>query len=106
LTAYAPRSTATIEVRPVHAVHGVVVSVVGHVDPQGAAILSCRLNGVLDVAPSVVVVDLGAVGEVDQAALEVLAVARERARDVEIDLHLIDRGQPAVRRRLAAAGLL
>jgi len=91
----------------VHAVHGVVVSVVGHVDPQGAAILSCRLNGVLDVAPSVVVVvDLGAVGEVDQAALEVLAVARERARDVEIDLHLIDRGQPAVRRRLAAAGLL
>lgn len=106
MTTHAPHTPATVEIRPVTAIDGVVVSVVGDVDAPGAATLSCRLHGVLDGAPAVVVVDLGAVGALDPAVLEVLAVARERARDDGVSVHLVDRGRLAVRHRLTVAGLV
>lgn len=48
---------------------------------------------------------LAEVSDCVPTGLEVLGVVRERARAAEIGLHLLDRGQPMVRRLLTDAGL-
>jgi anti-anti-sigma factor len=97
---------ALIEVRPVDAAHGVIITVSGALRPSDAAELGHHLHREFDRHPSVVVVDLSAVPSCDRAGVEVLSQFRSRARSAGVALHLVHLGAPAVRRWLAAAGLL
>lgn len=98
-------SGATIEVRPVDAAHGVIVTVSGPLALDGADALSRQLDAELDRRRHVVVLDLSAVPSCDPAGVEVLAQARERARREGVSLHLVHLGAPAARAWLAGAGL-
>ncbi len=104
-----PSPGAGIEVRRVDATGygpgAVLVTVTGD-GRHDAAILSRAPHHAFDDGVPVVVVDLGAAGRCDPAALEVLACARDRARSAGIGLHLLDRGQPVIGHQLAAAGLI
>lgn len=126
-----PSPSATIARRRVGAIDGVVVTVKGAMGPGDATALRHCLDREMDgvrlpaqasrhdpehvrgsdespdthVVPSVVVVDVGEVTACDAAVLEVLVVARERARSSNVGLHILDRGQRTMHQLLHHAGL-
>lgn len=95
---------ATIEVSHVGAVSGAVISVAGVIGRHDAAVLARHLGTVLDAAPAVVVVNLSHLEHCDQAGLDALADARDRAREHSIGLHVVDLAGHASRRWLTHAG--
>jgi anti-anti-sigma regulatory factor len=100
-----PSSPAsTIEVAHVGAVGGAVITVTGVIGPHDAAVLARHLDTVLDADPAVVVVNLSHVEHCDQAGLDALAAARDRARENSIGLHVVDLAGHAPRRWLTHAG--
>jgi anti-anti-sigma regulatory factor len=99
------RRAATIEVRPVDAAHGVMITVTGALESADAAVLGQHLGAELDRGVSVIVVDLSRVPACDPAGIEVLAGARDRARHGEVAMHLVHLGAPGARRWLVESGL-
>lgn len=102
----ASRSGTSIEVRPVDAANGVIITVRGSLGSGDAGALSRHLHTVLDDHPTVVVVDLSAVRTCDPAGTKVLALARNRAREEGIALYLVHLGAPAARHWLTTAALI
>jgi anti-anti-sigma regulatory factor len=94
-----------LDVRPVDAAHGVIVTVTGLLRAADATSLRRTLHGELDRRPSVVVVDLSGVPSCDPAAVDALTAARNRCRREDISMHLVHLGAPAARAWLNAAGL-
>lgn len=82
---------ATIDVRR-EPPSGVVVTVLGVVGRNDAAILSSRLHTELDAAPDFVVVDLSQVLCVALVCRNVLATVHERARALGVALAVVDPG--------------
>ncbi|HSK60909.1 MAG TPA: STAS domain-containing protein [Actinomycetospora sp.] len=95
---------ATIEISHVGAVSGAVITVTGVIGTHDAAVLARHLHTVLDAGPAVVVVNLSHVEHCDQAGLDALAAARDRAREDAIGLHVVDLAGHAPRRWLTHAG--
>lgn len=98
-------TTTAVDVRPVDAAHGVIVTVSGPVSLDGAETLSRHLDAELDRRRHVIVLDLSAVPSCDPLGVEVLTRVRARARREGVSLHLVHLGAPAARSWLAAAGL-
>jgi anti-anti-sigma regulatory factor len=119
MTAVAPRPThdapitgaalaaprMTVDVRPVEAAGGIVVSVCGAIGDREAALLSRCLHAQLESEPALLVVDLSRVPSCDHTGRHVLGLVRERAEAAGTELRLADLGQPGAREWLLDAGL-
>lgn len=97
---------ATVDVRPVDAAHGVIITVSGPLTLHGVDLVRERLGAELERRRHVIVLDLSAVPSCDPAGTDVLTGARDRARREGLSLHLVHLGAPAARAWLAAAGLV
>ena len=100
-----PRRTAAIHSRRVPAINGVILSAVGQITATDAVALSRALHSELDADPAVMVVDLAGVTACDSTGIEVLAMASHRARAHDVELHLLDRGEPYAQRLLTHPAL-
>jgi anti-anti-sigma regulatory factor len=98
-------TTATVDVRPVDAAHGVIITVSGPLMRDGVDLVREHLDAELDRRRQVIVLDLSAVPSCDPAGTDVLARARDRARHEGLSLHLVHLGAPAARAWMASAGL-
>lgn len=96
----------TIEVRPVHAAYGVIITVSGAVAASDVARLARLLRRELDDELSVIVVDLSAVPTCHREGAKILSHFRDQARNRGVAWHLVHFGAPAARSWLTAAGLL
>jgi anti-anti-sigma regulatory factor len=95
---------ASIELRHLEAHGGVLFTVAGAIGRNDAALLSARLHAELDARPAVVVINLSQVTSCDQAGIDVLTVARQRARIDGVGLHLVDVAGTTADRSLAGIG--
>lgn len=81
---------ATIDVRRLAATRGAIITLTGSVGRNAAAMLSRQLHAELEAGSTVIVVNLRQVDSCDPTTVEVLAIARERARAAGIALHVVD----------------
>ncbi|HEY2225780.1 STAS domain-containing protein [Actinomycetospora sp.] len=97
---------ASIEVRHLDPADGggTMITVSGAIGRNDSAVLSARLHAVLDAAPTVVVINVSRVHACDQAGIDVLTVARQRANADGVGFHLVGLAEPAAHRWLAATG--
>jgi anti-anti-sigma factor len=82
----------------------VVVAFPEHVDASNAAQIRAQLLAVFDNGAAVVIADMSATASCDQAGVDAVSLAYQRAATRQAELRLVA-AAPAVRRLLAAQGL-